>query len=385
MSESISKDELEDLYWTKRKSIREISTFLKLTKGQVEHLLEKYNIPRRTVAEAAYIKSELLKEERIEDAKSILEDTLNKMSIKQREIKKIKRSHILVPIRLNDNKDCTITLVLSDFHIGDANHLPDTFWSTIKNAQEVIKYIKKNYIIKGLYIELNGDLVAGRNVYKFQELRNLLSRGHWQVFLCEYILKKVFEDIEETAGRKIDRIYMIRGTHENLDNNFILYLKRLLGSKARYLSHEGVVNIADPIGEYNVLFTHGLSYSDSCPVPPKLQRDCLDSVAKYRSMNINVERICTSHTHWLCTSLLFNDIAWDVTGGFQKWEYTLSNRPSGGILYLYNNNEVSAIPIRPDPEIEDMEDHEVGLEYKNLVYYGNFLLKHLKEIEGINK
>jgi len=64
-----------------------------------------------------------------------------------------------------------------------------------------------------------------------------------------------------------------------------------------------------------------------------------------------------------------------------KWEKTLSHRAPGILLYLFANNDVSATPIRPDIDIYEEEINSPGLEYKNLKYYGEYLLKHLTEIE----
>ncbi|RLC83115.1 MAG: hypothetical protein DRI61_00335 [Chloroflexi bacterium] len=376
---SLKKKELEEMYLYEGLSIRQIADRTGLTRGQVEHLLEKYKIPRRTVAEAMKLKAAREKEEKIQEARFILEETLKQLHVSRRKIKPIVRRNLLVPLRNSSNKDCTVTLVISDLHIGDANHLPDTYWSTISNVKEVLKVIKRQYDIKAFYLVLNGDLVSGRDVYKFQELRNLLERGHWQVFMAEYVIKRTLKELEPLC--KVTTVYLTKGTHENLANNFVLYLKRMLGPKTYYLSHGGIVNIAKPLGEYNVFFTHGMSYSEYFPIPPRLMRDCINSISKYRSKNIYIDRVCTSHTHWLTSSVLVGDIYWDVTGGFQKWEHTIFQRPCGVIMYLYNNGECVSIPVRPDPKIEEQEKNDVGLEYKNLKYYGEYLLSHLKEVE----
>jgi len=376
--EELTKELLEEEYYNNGLSVREIAKKYGVSKGRIDYLFDKYGIERRSLSEAMILKANKEREERIEEARVILEEDLKKIHIKKRKIKPIKRRHLLVP--LSNSKECTVTVVISDLHLGDSNHLPDTYWSTIANLKEVLSYINKNYSIKAFYIVLNGDLVSGRDVYRFQELRNLLDRGHWQVFLAEYVLKKTFKMLEDI--RPITRVYLVKGTHESLANNFVLYLKRMLGDKAYYLSHGGVVNIADPIGEYNVLFTHGSSYSEYCPIPPKLMRDVLAEINKQKERGVYIERVCTGHTHWLSSNLIIGDVYWDVTGGFQKWEYTLHQRPSGVILYFYSSKEVSSIPIRSDPEIEDEEQSEVGLEYKNLKYYGECLLEHLKKIEG---
>jgi len=381
--EHISKELIERLYYEEELSIREIGKKLSITRGQVEGLMETYNIQPRTFSEAMKIKvKKYSKEKKIE----AIEDLSRKLS-NQEDINKnrrpIPRKNLLIPIPLSNSRDASVTIVISDLHIGDANHLPETYWSTISNVCEVLKNIKSFYNVKNLYLVLNGDIVAGRDIYKSQELRNIIQRGHWQVFLAEMIIKDTLEKL--STIKNIDKIIFIRGTHDSLANNFILYLKRLMNYETLYLSHGGVFNIAGPLGEYNVLFSHGYGWSDVFPVSSPMMRDVLKVLNTYRDSGINIERICSSHSHWISSGFIFENIYWDTTGGFQKWEYTLSQRPAGAIVYLYNNGECVSIPVRPDPVVEAKEKSDVGLEYKNLIYYGTYLLKHLKEIEKIEE
>jgi hypothetical protein len=228
-----SKEQLEDLYINKELSTREIAEELSITKGSAEHLLEQYGIPRRTYAQASAIKSTKYRKEKTEEAKIVLEETLKHIPYtNNKKIEPVKTAQILVPIFTDDNKDCTITLVLSDLHIGDANHLPDTYWSTVKNTGLVLSYLKKNMNVKSFNIVVNGDIVAGKDVFRLQELRNILQRGHWQVFMAEYIVRKTITELEEAVGIPLNKIYLTRGNHENLATNFILFLKRILGEKA---------------------------------------------------------------------------------------------------------------------------------------------------------
>jgi len=265
----VDPEEIRRMYEDEGMSIREIARELEMTKGQIEYLMDKHGINRRTLREAMLLSATKARKEKAEEAKVILEESLKQLHIKRKKYNPIKRKNLLVPLPDKEDQNCTLTVVISDIHVGDANHLPDTYWSTIENLKEVLKFIKGKYKIKNIYFVLNGDIVSGRNVYKYQELNNLLQRGHWQVFMAEYVVKKTIKEIEKTIGKEIDRIYLVRGTHENLANNFILYLKRMFGDKTWYLSHGGVVNIAGSLGEYNVFFTHGYGNSRTCPVPSK--------------------------------------------------------------------------------------------------------------------
>ena len=377
----ITKELLEKLYTKDEMSIREIAKELGITRGQVETLMENYKIEPRSYSEAWKIKSRKLREEKYKGSIENLSEKLEGTKEINKDIDPILRKNLLIPIPINDYREASVSIVLSDLHLGDANHLPETYWSTISNIIEVLKNIRSLYSVKHVYLVLNGDIVSGIDVYRSQELRNLIQRGHWQVFLAEMVIKDTLEKIGT-----IDKIIFVKGTHEALANNFVLFLKRMIGENStEYLSHGSVFNIAGSLGTYNVLFTHGHGWSDVFPVSTQMIRDILKVLNTYRSKGLQVDRVCSSHSHWISSGFIYEDIYFDTTGGFQKWEYTLSQRPSGAIVYLYNNGECVSIPVRPDPLIEMKEKSDTGLEYKNLVYYGKYLLKHLKEIEKINE
>jgi hypothetical protein len=80
-------------------------------------------------------------------------------------------------------KDATLTVVLSDLHIGHTDFLPESFYSSVKTLDNILTKLVDVYNITNVSIVLNGDIVSGRDVYRFQELDNLVTRGHWQVFL----------------------------------------------------------------------------------------------------------------------------------------------------------------------------------------------------------
>jgi hypothetical protein len=379
MKPLIEKEELIRLYVKEKKSTREIANLKNCAQSTVLKYLKTYNIPTRTISEAVKIANPGFHNS-IEEIN--IEDIIDKIQIES--YKPIKRKNIWISLPIEfftkEEKDCVLTLVISDTHFGDSNVLLYSYWSTIDNLLEILKIIKKNLNIKSFKIVLNGDIVSGREVYRYQIFRNLLSRGHWQVFLAEKILKDTFSKIEEIVP--INKIFLIRGTHESLEENYILYLKRTL-TNSKYLSHAGIINIGDPIGKYNILFTHGKGRSEYYPVSYEQIREIWKSIPQFLSGNIIIERTCIGHSHWLTTNLELEGVCIDITGGFQKWEYSIHQRPCGMILYLFYNNETVSIPIKPNREIEIKEKNDPALEYKNMKLYGQILLKHVKEIEKV--
>jgi len=52
---------------------------------------------------------------------------------------KINVSMPLKALTSDEQVPATLGIVISDLHLGDSNHLPKTFWSTIANLEEIIK------------------------------------------------------------------------------------------------------------------------------------------------------------------------------------------------------------------------------------------------------
>lgn len=379
MKEKITKEILYDMYHNRKMSMRKIAKEIGLTKGQIEHLMETLDIPRRTLSEAKKLEDTVVLEEKVDESRVKVKEMANKCTTKVK-FKPTIRKNISVPFPLTDNKNATLTLVISDMHLGDGSHLPESYWSTIDNAKELINTLKKLYDIKEVNLVLNGDIVTGRDVYRNQYLRNIIQRGHWQVFLAEIILKETLERLDI----KLDLAALVKGTHDGYDFNETLMLKRCIDAKVtKYLSNGGVINIAGKLGEYNVLFTHGFGYNAANPVPTRLLSDVANIISSYKSKGIQIDRACSGHTHWLSSGLLVGNLYWDCCGGFQKWELSLSQRPCGALIYLYNNGECVSIPVRPNEDVEEQEKFGTGLEYNNMKYYSKYLIKHLETIEGV--
>jgi|WetSurMetagenome_2_1015567.scaffolds.fasta_scaffold02220_12 hypothetical protein len=382
MENKVNENTLREMYCNEKLSIREIARKLGASRGQIEYLMEIYGIEGRSTSEAKKITDIKNKEVKVNDTAELIKQRIGKQEIRT-EFPPIVRKNMLIPIPLsNKAKEAVLTLSISDLHLGDACHLPETYWSTIANTIEVIRNIAGLYKITKFNIVLNGDISNGVDVYRYQELRNLVQRGHWQVFLTEMILKDTFKRFEEIT--EVSNVVLVRGTHDTLSNNLVIYLKRMLPQdKTTYLSHGAAYNIGTDKEPYHVLFMHGYGGGGSSPVPYKLFNDVATIMDTYRRQGVNVERVCSAHCHWLSSGFIVNNIYWDTTGGYQKWEYTINQRPCGFILYLYSAGEAVSIPIRPDLDVEAKEKSIANLEYKNFAYYGNYLLKHLEEIEKV--
>jgi len=386
----LDRDTLYDLYWNKGLSVRQIGKIVGKDESTIRRWMKKLDIPRRSYSEARenMIEHNDIDLEEVEDeflTKIIdkladgLADKIPEVRYKYRE-----RENISVPLPLKvlesgKKADMTVTIVISDLHLGHESHLPETYWSCIYNLERVLKYLATNYNIKRTRVVLNGDIVSGRNIYRRQELENLVQRGHWQVFLAERVIKRTIEQIEKIVP--VHRIYMLKGHHEDTESNYMLYLKKSIGEKARYCSRHSIIDIGSPIGHYNVLFTHGYGRSDYYPIAPSFIRDILKTISDYRSRGVVIERVVAAHSHWLNPEIIFESTKFSVTGGFQKWQYSIQQRPSGILVLLYTADECSVVPIHPIEKIEMYERNEPNLEYKNMAYYAQILREHFKHYE----
>jgi transposase len=364
-----SKEQLETLYVKMGMTLRQIASMFGVHHNTVKKWLRDYGISRNGV---------------IEFGSKEFEEFVN---VDLSKYKQVTPYVVVVPELLDvKSKDITLTLVIADTHLGHSDFLPKTFYSAIQTLMKALRYLSSKYNIRSFRVVLNGDIVSGREVYPSQYIDNILQRGNWQVYLAEIIFKELFDEIEEIVP--IDEIYLVRGTHESAGaENYQLYLKKAFvsdGYKCMYASKGIVLDIARPIGHYNVLFTHGFGSTDFSPVSPSCQRDLIKAIADYKLDGIPIERCCVAHSHWLTSEFEVSGIPFEVCGGFQKWAKTQSQRPCGFILYLYIDRICVPIKIRPDPKVVNEERRSPNLEYENIKFYGAKLLEHYRQIEGRN-
>ena len=372
-------------------STREIAKKLGVAKSTITEWMEKSGIPRRNRQTSAKLAAKhgisfntSFLDPSEDDSVITLDDIIGSLKDKVSPTKyePVSRENISIPLPLKmlesgDKKQkITLTLVMSDLHLGHESHLPETFWSTLSNLERVLKYLKEHSSIEKFNIVCNGDMVSGKDVYEYQVFQNLVQRGHWQIFLAERILKKTIEQLEKYV--KVNKVYLIKGTHEAREFNFMLSLKKCMDHLAKYCSKYLILNIGEPLGNYNVLFTHGFGRSTYFPVSGQFVTDMWKSLGQ---LKVPIERVITAHSHWLTPDVQLEGFKVSVSGGFQKWEYTIQQRPAGMLLLLYNEGECSVIPIKPDKQVEEAERNEPALEYKNLCYYGQILKEHFQLYE----
>jgi len=368
--EKPSKEELERLYLKVGMSQRQIARLLGVHHDTVGKWFKEYGI-------------QISKESKRND-ESFQEAKIDFGNVDLSKYKQVPSYVVVVPEPVKiKSRDITLTLCISDTHLGHSDFLPKTFYSTVKTLGEALKYVAPKYNIHSFRVVLNGDIVSGREVYPTQYIDNVLQRGNWQVYLAEIVFKELFDELEQIVP--IDEIYLIRGTHESSSaENYQLYLKKAFvadGYNVRYASKGLVLDIAKPVGHYNILFTHGFGSTDYAPISPVCQRDLIKVVADYKIDGVPIERCCVGHSHWLTSEFEISEIPVEISGGFQRWSKTQAQRPCGCILYLYVDKTCIPVKIRPDPNVENEERRSPNLEYENIRFYGAKLLEHYKKIE----
>lgn len=165
------------------------------------------------------------------------------------------------------------------------------------------------------------------------------------------------------------------------ENNYMLYLRKAMGDSAKYCSKSLVLDVGNPMGHCNILFTHGFGRSGYYPVSYDVIREVWKIISEYRANNIILERVSIGHSHWLTPEMDYDGFKISVNGGFQKWEYSVSQRPAGCILFAYCDGECTVIPVRPNEDVEFKEKKSPSLEYKNMRYYADILEEHLNAYE----
>jgi len=377
----LTKQELRKLYWKNGQSLDDIALEYGCNKETIRRRMVKWKIPRR---EASQVRRNVKVDNEFLDLNRELIEDLK--SLKPVKYKFKDKENLMVPLPLKYFKDgkkreARLTVVISDLHLGDTDHLPETYWSAINNLIEILKVLNKRLKIPHINLILNGDMVCGRNVFRFQEFRTLVPRSHWQLGVIEMVIRDTIDKIGEVLPTK--DVIVLKGTHEQQGENYSMYLKKALDS-AKYGGHFYIHNLGEDIGNYNLLVTHGYGSSEYFPIGYSLVRDLWKAINQYKIRQIPVERVCIGHYHWLSVDSNFESFTLDCTGGFQRWEKTVSQRPSGLLLYLFYDGEISVIPVKPNQEIFSKELNDPALEYKNLAYYGKLLLKHLEKVEKIN-
>ena len=268
------------------------------------------------------------------------------------------------------------TVVCSDLHFGDRSHMGRCF----REMRDKVAVVLKQYEPTRILILHNGDAVAGRGIYREQNMDAVLQSGDeqnkvaaWNLYEWDRLLKEQFPQSDVTHR-------VTRGNHdmamrEPLAPQLVLML-RSVGVAATYCGDNTVVNLSSS-GYYFLYAEHGYGYSSVSPSSPKWLNDMKDKLLMLSRKGYNgekaIRRITHGHTHW--HQLNMERIAgyyYDCTGGTQKNERVLLGknlRPMGMNVYLSPDGYegiLEPIGVQPSMQTTDAEIDDPYLMHRNM-------------------
>ncbi|MBO8180285.1 MAG: metallophosphoesterase [Archaeoglobus sp.] len=297
----------------------------------------------------------------------------------------------------------TATIIISDLHFGDENVMLETYKSTANNLIQKLNEVNDEVGIEQITVILNGDIVAGRGIFRGQEAKNIFNKGNIQVLYASAYILDLHRELSQIAPTQY---FVIKGNHDtHKGDNYAWELAdklRSFGLDAYYAGHQLVMNLGDEEKQHWVLIEHGYGGSDYYPVSYDFLRNTWKKLnwlnRRQRELGRKeIERVIVGHSHWLVTNIR-QDTYWaiDVSGGFQRNERVelgKNQRPAGFILYVFDRNRdgltiydwkegLRLYEIVSDEEVMLKELFDPTLELKNrmdaprkLIELYNYLVK----------
>lgn len=266
------------------------------------------------------------------------------------------------------------TLRASDHHFGDANHLLSCCRSLEAKVVEVIK----QYEPEKIYIVAGDDWVAGRGIYREQDLDSVVQDVNQQCELGAMKARQLLLDIRKISKAPITW-HITRGNHDYSNGHSLTEFLHLLLANVNddidnidFVMHWDriILNLAAK-GTYNVLIRHGFGHSKLSPNSPAFVSAVKDEMlGMQRSMqpHEHIRRVLSGHTHWISVGLEhIVGLYFDTTGGLQRntrIRLGANQRPSGWICYVspkgMENQILEPIQLVPD---EDTYKREISDPY----------------------
>lgn len=281
----------------------------------------------------------------------------------------------------NKKKRINICIGLSDIHFGHEGALYETFHYCIDKLIDDLKILKDNTEINKVFLILNGDIVSGTFVYRNQYLENQVQKDEDIILAGAYLIHEIVEEFEEILEKQV-KIFIVRGNHEGWyrphPENFSVGISRRLmsyGHDSRYVSNYLILNIAQgfDIDEYNIAAFHSWGNADYSSASPSVVREMTRAHSQNADRGKIIQRFLISHTHWMEINRSSLGVRFDVTGGFQRWNKTISFRETGLVYYLIDdegNFEVNGVSgLKKQFE----EERNQRLHIQNLQYVADLM------------
>lgn len=277
-------------------------------------------------------------------------------------------------------KKINICIGLSDIHFGHENCLYKTLQSCIDKLCDQLVDLKR-HDINNVFLLLNGDIVSGTFVYRNQYLESQVQKNETIILAGAYLVHTIIKQIEKVLEKDL-KIYITTGNHEGFYNphpeNFSVAISRRLcsyGHNCRYASNHLILNIGYGFkNKYNVAVFHSWGSADYSSASPSVVREMTrahSQLSTYKGIIIN--RFLLGHTHWLEVDRSVLGIRFDVTGGFQRWDKTISQRESGMLYYIIDEDMHFEVRKISGLEQQLEEEEGQGLNTKNLRFVADLV------------
>lgn len=259
-----------------------------------------------------------------------------------------------------------VTIAVSDQHYGDKAQLWGTLDETMDRAIAQVKDFKPDKV----KVLLVGDIVAGKGIFRFQEVQNIVQVGAWQAAWAAWEISKWDEELQA------DEWVVILGNHdnsskENLAQQVAIFLK-LLGVPSRYANREevGSFTTEDDDGIWYHA-EHGSGYSSYYANSYAEIRACWKKFVEVAHVDkITISRFLRAHTHWLNVGQTIGiETAIDTTGGWHRQErlsLPSAVRQTGILLYLADGHDLEIVPVTADRELLVDECRSPALMFNNM-------------------
>ena len=267
------------------------------------------------------------------------------------------------------------TLVFSDAHFGDAGQFYRPLMECMGRAITQINAFEPDET----KVIANGDVVAGRGIFRLQAMQNIVQLGPEQVYWAGWEIKQWDKEFDNKAEWVI-----ILGNHdhsnkENLARQLILFL-RLLGINSKYTDREYVGYFGDKEAAFHV--SHGFGYSSYYANSYSEIRAAWRKFIEVAQISgINITRFIRAHVHKLNIGQEIGlDCQIDTSGGWHKQErlsLEFSVQTTGVLLYLYNTDAQPPLTIKAIEANQDLllsENKNIALHYRNMEAAGKALV-----------
>ena len=284
------------------------------------------------------------------------------------------------------------TLVRSDLHFGDRSHMLRSYESLCDKALIVLE----QYQPEEITILSNGDEVAGRGIYREQNVDSVLQLAEQQVSVAAMKMREFDTRVKEQFPSAKVKWLATRGNHDRALGepltSYLVLTARALGVDCTYCGDSVILNLASQ-GTYHLWAEHGYGYSDLSPSSKKWFEDMKTKLLRFGRRYYGEERIrrvTHGHTHWHSLGHeRILDVVFDTTGGTQRNERVLlgkNERPLGWIAYLSPagcDGILSPVGIQPDLELLEEELADPFLFQRNMEDCAKTLREYMELCEQL--